>query len=74
MKINHWVKAKELHVPHRTLDAKNLYLSKIDIWEHQYGEVGFSTGWAAVEGSFLGKGEWEVEAKSVQGCWAEQTC
>lgn len=70
VRINHWAKAKakgELRVPHCTLDAKNLYLSKSDIWEYQYCELDFSPGWAEVEESFLGKGEWEVEAKSVQG-------
>lgn len=64
-RINHRVKAKakgESHVLHCTLDAKNLYLSKIDMWEYQYHELDFSTGWAEVEGSFLGKEEWEVEA------------
>lgn len=69
MEINHWVKAKakgELRVPHCTLDAKNLYLSKTDIWEYQYQERDFSTGWAKVEESFLGK-EWEAETKSVRG-------
>lgn len=69
-RINHGVKAKakgESRVPCCALDAKNLYLSKTDTWEYQYHELDFSSGWAEVEELFLGKEEWEVEAKSAQG-------